>query len=104
MYLCLLGNFAQLHLRFMARFRFHFAPRFVYLLASRICARADVTSGLVLLRCYHLDLSIVLLRRDGGMEMITRCEIQTSSHKLTSDSNIHECYDNSQFLLSLYGH
>lgn len=94
MYLCLLGNFARLHSRFMARFRFHFAPRFVYLLASRICARDDVTSRFVLLRCYHPDLSIVLLRRDGGMEMITRCEIQTSLHKLTSNFNIHECYNN----------
>lgn len=84
MYLCLLGNFARLHSRFIVRFRFHFAPRFVYLLASRICARADVTSRFVfVLRCYHLDLSIVLLRRDGEMEMITRCEIQASFHKLT---------------------
>jgi len=87
MYLCLLGNFARLHLRFMARFRFHFALRFVYLLASRICAQADVMSRFVLLRCYHPDLSIVLLRRDGGIEMITRCEIQTFPHKLTLDSN-----------------
>lgn len=67
MYLCLLGNFARLHSRFMARFRFHFAPRFVYLLASRICARADVTFRFVLLRCYHLDLSdcIIEMRRQN---------------------------------------